>query len=159
MKCMHSNEKVLVNIYKDKIQTCFKMYKTTLCLPLWNMIIIYTDDTGYAPFAGVINRSFPHAWLIPGFVTRLTRRVSLVEQELHTLPSGAPAFSPGIYWGPVGLIFGFLCSVLQIIVCSFVFLFLLVIVLRVLLRFTASHYPFGIYKHFVCLPPSLIYIE
>jgi hypothetical protein len=32
------------------------------------------------------SRSFPHSWLITGFVTRLTRRVPLVEQELITLP-------------------------------------------------------------------------
>ena len=31
-------------------------------------------------------RSFPHSRLISGFVTRLTRRVPLVEQELLTLP-------------------------------------------------------------------------
>ena len=31
------------------------------------------------------NRSFPHSWLITGFVTRLTRRVPLVEQKLPTL--------------------------------------------------------------------------
>jgi hypothetical protein len=29
---------------------------------------------------------FPHSWLIIGFLTRLTRRVSLVEQELLILP-------------------------------------------------------------------------
>ena len=32
------------------------------------------------------SRSFPHSWLITGFVTRLTRWVSLVEYELLTLP-------------------------------------------------------------------------
>ena len=31
-------------------------------------------------------RFFSHSWLITGFVTRLTRRVPLVEQELLTLP-------------------------------------------------------------------------
>jgi hypothetical protein len=31
-------------------------------------------------------QSFPHSWCITGFVTRLTRKVSLVEQELFTLP-------------------------------------------------------------------------
>jgi hypothetical protein len=31
------------------------------------------------------SRSFPHSWLITRFVTRWTRRVSLVEQELLTL--------------------------------------------------------------------------
>ena len=36
--------------------------------------------------------SFPHSRLITGFVTRLTQRVSLVEQELPTLPEhlGSP---------------------------------------------------------------------
>jgi hypothetical protein len=34
----------------------------------------------------ICSRSFPRSWLITGFATRLTRRVSLVEQELLTLP-------------------------------------------------------------------------
>jgi hypothetical protein len=38
---------------------------------------------------------------------------------------------------------------LLIVVCPFV-LFLLVIVLSVLLRFTESDYPFGIFKLFLC---------
>ena len=41
-------------------------------------------------------RSFSHSRLITGFVTRLTRRVPLVEQELLTLPghlSSPPVFS------------------------------------------------------------------
>jgi len=40
--------------------------------------------------------SFPHSWLISGFVTRLTRRVPLVEQELYTFRghlSSHPVFS------------------------------------------------------------------
>jgi len=42
------------------------------------------------------SRSFPRSWLIIGFVTRLTRRVSLVEQELLTLSehlNSPPIFS------------------------------------------------------------------
>ena len=42
------------------------------------------------------SRYFPHSRLITGFVTRLTRRVPLVEQELRTLPghfSSPPVFS------------------------------------------------------------------
>jgi hypothetical protein len=42
------------------------------------------------------SRSFPHSWLITGFVTRLTRWVSLVEQSLLTLTehlSSHPLFS------------------------------------------------------------------
>jgi len=40
-------------------------------------------------------RSFPHSWLITGFVTRLTRRVPLVEQKLLTLPVCTWVSSPG----------------------------------------------------------------
>jgi hypothetical protein len=42
------------------------------------------------------SRSFPHSRLITGFATRLTRRVSLEDQELLTLPehpSPPPVFS------------------------------------------------------------------
>ena len=52
--------------------------------PLWN--ICFTNDHGYVPLVVSTSRSFPHLWLITGFVTRLTWRVPLVEQELSTLP-------------------------------------------------------------------------
>jgi hypothetical protein len=52
--------------------------------PLWNICV--TNDYGYVPFVVITFRSFPHSWLITGFLTRLTRRVPLVEQELLTLP-------------------------------------------------------------------------
>ena len=49
--------------------------------------IVFTNDHAYVPL--VVNTSssswsFPRSWLITGFVTRLTRQVSLVEQELLT---------------------------------------------------------------------------
>ena len=47
--------------------------------------ISVTNDHGYVPLVISTSRSFPRSWLITGFVTRLTRRVSLVEQELATL--------------------------------------------------------------------------
>ena len=50
----------------------------------------------YVPFVANISRSFPHSRLTTGFVTRLTRRVPLVEQELLILPehlSSPPLFS------------------------------------------------------------------
>jgi hypothetical protein len=52
--------------------------------PLWNICV--TNDHGYVPLVINNSRSFPHSRFITGFVTRLTRRVSLVEQELLTLP-------------------------------------------------------------------------
>ena len=50
---------------------------------------------------GLLYRSFPRSWLITGFVTRLTRRVPLVEHALLTLPvlSGDSCYS----------IFSFMC--------------------------------------------------
>ena len=54
-----------------------------------------TYPTIYVPLVNT-SRSFPHSRIITGFVTRLTRRVPLVEQELLTLPdhlSSPPVFS------------------------------------------------------------------
>jgi len=67
-----------------------------ICLgwPLWN--IRFTNDQGYVPLVVNTSRPFPRSWLITGFITRWTRRVPLVEQELLTLPehmSSLPVFS------------------------------------------------------------------
>ena len=72
--------------------------------------------------------------------------MSHVEQELLTLPDHQSS-PTGFQWGSYCLIFSFLCSVLQIIVCHFVPL-LLAIVLSVLLPFTSSAYPYGIVTPF-----------
>jgi hypothetical protein len=55
-----------------------------------------TNDHRYVSLVVNTSWSFPHSWLITGFVTRLTRRVPLVEQLLPTLPehlSSPPNFS------------------------------------------------------------------
>ena len=62
--------------------------------PLWNICV--TNDQGYVPLVVSTSRSFPHSRLIIGFVTRLTRRVPLVDQELLTLLehlSSSPVFN------------------------------------------------------------------
>jgi hypothetical protein len=62
--------------------------------PVWNICV--TNDHGYVLLVVNTSRSFHRSWLITGFVTILTRRVSLVEQELHTLPehlSSSPVFN------------------------------------------------------------------
>ena len=58
--------------------------------------ISVTNDHGYASPSVNTSLSFPHSRLITGFVTRLIRRVTLVEQDLLTLPehlSSPPVFS------------------------------------------------------------------
>jgi hypothetical protein len=52
--------------------------------PLWNICV--TNDHMYVPLVVSTSLSFPHSRLITGCVTRLTRHVPLVEQELLTLP-------------------------------------------------------------------------
>ena len=62
--------------------------------PLWNICV--TNDHGYVPLVVNTSRSLPHLRFITGFVTRLARRVPLVEQELLTLLqhlSSSPVFS------------------------------------------------------------------
>jgi len=62
--------------------------------PLCNICV--TNDHGYVPLVVNTSRSFPHSWLITGFVTILIWLVLLVEQELLTLPEhlrSPPAFS------------------------------------------------------------------
>ena len=54
--------------------------------------VCVTNDHVYVTFVVIIYiyistcRFFPHSWLITRFVTRVTRWVSLMEQELPTLP-------------------------------------------------------------------------
>ena len=62
--------------------------------PLRNICV--TNYHGYIPLVVNTFRSFSHSWRITGFVTKVSRLVSLVEQELLTLPehpSSPPVFS------------------------------------------------------------------
>ena len=89
-------------------------------------------------------KSFPHSWLIVGFVKRVTRRVPHVEQELLILPEhiSSPLTFSGVRvaWS----------LVLCIMFCRSLFvLFLLAIVLCVSLRSADLDFPFGIFKLFL----------
>jgi hypothetical protein len=62
--------------------------------PLWNICV--TNVQWYVPLEVSTSRSFPYSWLITWFVTRITRRVLLLDQELITLPehlSSTPVYS------------------------------------------------------------------
>jgi hypothetical protein len=113
---------------------------------VYHPFIVYCIATDmFVPLVVNTSRSFPHSWFLTGFVTRLTRRVSLVEQELPTLPEHLS--SPSVFSGLRVTQSLVLCVCFVDLVCPFV-LFLLAIVLSVLLRYTDSDYPFGIFKLF-----------
>ena len=87
-----------------------------------------------------LTNNFPHSWLTTGFVIIVTRRMPFMGAR-NVYPSTVPKFTPDVWWGSCCSIFSFLCN--------FFSLFLLAIVLPVLLRFTDSDYPFGIFKLFL----------
>ena len=80
-----------LHIWRKMSQHIHMNWELAFGWPLWNICV--TNDHGYVPLVANTTWSFPHSWLITGFVTRLIRRVPLEEQELHTL-SGAPEFAP-----------------------------------------------------------------
>ena len=83
--------------------------------PLW--IICVPNEQGYVTLVVNSSRSFPHSWLINGCVTRLTRRMPRMEQELLTLPEHLS--SPPVLVGFLVLNLNLYVYVLQIVACSF----------------------------------------
>jgi hypothetical protein len=123
------------------------------------------------------SRSFPRSGLITGFVTRLTRRVSLVEQELPTLPghlNSPPVFSGIRVTRSLVLYVCFVDRCLSFcafsfghcVVCSFSIYrfwsplwYLLAIVLSDRLRYTDSDCPFDIFKLFVLVRAKIVVLS
>ena len=107
--------------------------------PLWNICV--TNDHGNVLLVVNTSWSLPHSRLITGFVTRLTRRVPLVEQELLTIPehlSSPPLFSGVRVTRSLVLYVCFVDRCLSF--CTFSFGHC------VLLWYTVSDCPFGIFK-------------
>ena len=121
---------------------CHYIWPPWLGWPLWNICV--TNDHWYVPLVVDTSRSLPHSWLITVCIW-LNTRVPLVEQELSTLSEHLSS-SPGFSW--VQITRSLVCFMCMF--CRSLFaLFLLPIVLSVHLRFTDSHYSFGIFKLFL----------
>ena len=93
------------------------------------------------------SRSFPHSWLITGFVTRLARRVSPVEREILTLPehlSSPPVLSGVRVTRSLALCFCFVDRCLSF--CTFSLGHCVVWSSAI-----SSDYHFGIFKLFLAL--------
>ena len=69
-------------------------HRAWIYLELPQRIGIHQSDNWYVTFVVITIRSFPHSWLVTGFEKL---RMSLVEQELPTLPELLN--TPGFKWG------------------------------------------------------------
>ena len=119
---------------------------------LWNTCV--TNDHGYVPLVVNTSPSYSNSWLITRFVTRVTRRKPLVQQELFTLPEHlcSPSVLSGVRFARslvLRVFFGDRC---------FTFLFQLAFVLFILLRYTDSDCPFGVFKLFF-LPLCCLFFD
>ena len=143
--------------------------------PLWNICV--TNNHGYVPLFVSTSRFFPRSWLVIGFVTRLTRRVSLVEQQLLTRTeqlNSPPVFSGVRVTRSLVLYVCFVDRCLSFcafsyghcVVCSFsiygfwlpiwylqtlLSIFKLLSIVFSVLLLTDSDYPFGIFKQLVII--------
>jgi len=150
----------LIFLFRNKL-TSAKGYHIHGCLvelilPLgywyWEQRCIPKSYQGYisgTKIFDIFHLSIPHSWLITRFVTRVTQRVSHLEQELPIFPEHLSS-PPCLRWGSCWSIFGFLCNVLLFVVCPFSFLAVGCIVC---FRFAVSDYLFGIY-----FDPRLFYL-
>jgi hypothetical protein len=116
-----------------------RLFRWKTWFPLQNICV--TNNHQYVPFIVIYIRFFTNSWLNTVFVSRVTRRVPLVEQKLFT-----PVFS-GVGVARSLVFCVMFCRSLLVRVSYF---FLLAIVLYVL-RFTASDYPFGIFNIFLLI--------
>ena len=102
--------------------------------PLGNISVTYYH--GYVSLVVSNSQSSPHSWFIPGFVTRLTRRMQLMERELLTLSDYLS--TPPIFSG--------VRVTRSLVFCVCFVDHCLAIVLSVLVRYTDLDFPFGIFK-------------
>ena len=106
-----------------------------------------SNDHVYVPLVVSTFRSFPHSWLIIGFVTRITLRVPLMEQELSTLPEhpssplGFPVFSGVLVCFTRSLVLCTLYNVLYIVVCPFVLFDQCIVCPSLIYGFLSSSFP------------------
>ena len=109
------------HVYNDAV-LCF------YCTFLFSYLTVIADR-----FVVIIILTFAHSCLISRFLSRVTRRAQLVEQELNI-------------WFQLPLVVGFFYLILGFLVVFSVYVCL--IVLFNLARFVASGYPFGCFEPF-----------
>ena len=136
------NHRYSVTVNQVMVSTV-KLSKWWLQLNPWFVVVRILKYYGV-----VYNKLSSGTKVITEFVTRLTRRAPLVEQELLTLPehlSSSPVFSE------VRVTRSLVLCIFFVECCLSFGPFILAIVLSVPLRYTDCDYPFGIFKLFIHL--------
>ena len=77
---MTSHVYITINLFNLCQQSFLPFY--IYFLKCWHRL----NEPRYVVFVVIIIRSFLHLWLVTGFVTKVTKQMSIVEQELLTLP-------------------------------------------------------------------------
>ena len=77
---MKNGSNVMIVMYKQMQMYNIVMYKQGGPIKMSPIYSLVHEAKRYT------QRSFPRSWLITGFVTKLTRRLSPVQQDLLTLP-------------------------------------------------------------------------
>jgi hypothetical protein len=165
-KCHHMLSKFLIVIFQFSRLNNTPTYRTHMSRMRhgWQDMLVMYSDCSFVDFnTKKVCFAFPqfgelilklsinffkwHKWprICSGFVIKVTQQVSLVEKELHSLPRHmrSPVFG-GIRVARSLVFWVEFCRSLFVLLCFF----LLAIVVSVLLRFTDSDWPFGIFKLF-----------
>ena len=101
------------------------------------------------PWIYSVNRNhYPHSWLITGFVTRLTRRVPLVEQELLTLPEHLSSSPVLVVRVAQSLVFCVMCCISLFVLLSFFLCCLFFFDLRLLITAMVSSFSYDKRNYF-----------
>ena len=133
-------------MYYKNVDNQILLYITLICLTLYGIYVSQMAmDNTYVPLVVGTSRSFPHSRLTTGFITRVTRYVLPVQQELHTLPehlSSSSVFSEF----SVAPSLAFYLAICRSFFLLLSFFFWPFIVLSVLLRFQDSDCSSGIFK-------------
>ena len=82
----HNTELFLTQNLLNQGFMVVKLKSLLLKIPGIHHDVVNRNDHGYFPFVVMTIRSLSHSWPFTGLVTRVTRRVTLVEQELSSHP-------------------------------------------------------------------------
>ena len=99
-RILHIAKQLLIWIWREWISLAYQHWVFFMCsfFLCVKLNVLWMFMMNYVPLVVSTFWSFPYSWLIIGFVTRLPRRLPLVQQKLLTLPEhlSSPAVFSGV---------------------------------------------------------------